>query len=378
MPQIICPATGPIRFRTWTPKYGGSNAKKNTSKQRKLRKQMSGEDSRAPETKPTEIGEQFDYLIDHFRYNTMNSWNRSTAPARIIKVDRVLPRELVNVALDLIGVEDIWDESGFNFPLQEWQEEQNHSYQWGSNGRSGGYVVMYEGCRELSGYKSRCIRCGQLNFATVMEKPDDNNMAGRLKVYVINHNHWRPEAYPNQSEVKELGLPDREVIRIVEELRREWGNKKPNFTLHDKCGRCRSGKRVNITNHMKVVCYSGRPVMTLDDLEEARDDWKRHKFHWEQQKNQDDDYPDDDEDDDEEDDFACEEDYEVDCDLDHWVDLLYSFDQAVDAAIDNFASFCRDHEVVDEEIQVTKTIRVARRTNGGDEEQEEEKEEAAC
>jgi hypothetical protein len=34
--------------------------------------------------------------------------------------------------------------------------------------------------------------------------------------------------------------------------------------------------------------------------------------------------------------------------------------------------------VVDEEIQVTKTIRVARRTNGGDEEQEEEKEEAAC
>lgn len=51
------------------------------------------------------------YLANHFRYNTMNSWN----------------------------------------------------------GRSSGYLVLYQGGTEPSGYRSFCARCGQKNYTSIAE-----------------------------------------------------------------------------------------------------------------------------------------------------------------------------------------------------------------
>jgi hypothetical protein len=46
-----------------------------------------------------------------------------------------------------------------------------HDWIWqaGFNGRSGGYLVLYQGERKPSGYKSYCPSCGQLNYTNVSE-----------------------------------------------------------------------------------------------------------------------------------------------------------------------------------------------------------------
>jgi hypothetical protein len=42
-------------------------------------------------------------------------------------------------------------------------------WQAGFNGRSGGYLVLYQGERKPSGYKSYCPQCGQLNWTSISE-----------------------------------------------------------------------------------------------------------------------------------------------------------------------------------------------------------------
>ncbi len=43
------------------------------------------------------------------------------------------------------------------------------------NGRSNGYLVLYEGAQEPSGYKSYCTACGQRNYRPVA---DNGNLCG--------------------------------------------------------------------------------------------------------------------------------------------------------------------------------------------------------
>ena len=109
------------------------------------------------------------FLKKHFRYHTMNSWNRSTSYANCIKLHQVdKPSDIDN---------DIWWEM---FHLAEWQEKMSdlledfsrkNNWQWqaGINGRSGGYVVLYRGGIKPSGYKSYCTNCGQKNYQAVPE-----------------------------------------------------------------------------------------------------------------------------------------------------------------------------------------------------------------
>jgi hypothetical protein len=109
------------------------------------------------------------FLTKHFRYHTMNSWNRSTSYANCIKLHQVdKPSDIYN---------DIWWEM---LEIAEWQEKMSdlledfsrkHNWQWqaGINGRSGGYVVLYRGGIKPSGYKSYCTHCGQKNYQDVPE-----------------------------------------------------------------------------------------------------------------------------------------------------------------------------------------------------------------
>lgn len=48
----------------------------------------------------------------------------------------------------------------------------------GFNGRSGGYLVLYQGETKYSDYKSYCTACGQKNFKSVAES---GNICGRCK-----------------------------------------------------------------------------------------------------------------------------------------------------------------------------------------------------
>jgi hypothetical protein len=53
--------------------------------------------------------------------------------------------------------------------LEDFGEKHNWLWQAGVNGRSGGYVVLYQGGIKPSGYKSYCTHCGQKNYQAVPE-----------------------------------------------------------------------------------------------------------------------------------------------------------------------------------------------------------------
>ena len=151
------------------------------------------------------------FLKGHFRYHTMNSWNRSTSYANCIKLHRVKKPSDVN--------EDTWWQM---LEIGEWQNilsdlldnfARQYEFEWqaGINGRSGGYVVLYGGGIKPSGYKSYCTHCGQKNYQAVL--------AG------------------------EVGI----------------------------CGRCDARARVNFKQmHMQVFTWLGKEVDMCEDFE----DWK--------------------------------------------------------------------------------------------------------
>jgi len=109
------------------------------------------------------------FLKNHFRYNTMSSWNKSTSYANNIKLHNVdKPEDVDN---------DTWYDM---LSITKWQEKlselledfgRRHEWQWqaGINGRSGGYIVLYRGGIKPSGCKSYCTHCGQKNYRAVIE-----------------------------------------------------------------------------------------------------------------------------------------------------------------------------------------------------------------
>jgi len=148
-----------------------------------------------------------EYLTQHFRYHTMNSWNHSTSYACNLKVHRLnLEHSVVMRLLDMVNLPEFYEP--INGLCNDFAEEHNYRWQAGFNGRSGGYLVLYQGTLEPSGYKSHCTACGQRNCKSVAES----------------------------------------------------GN---------VCGHCRQPKRVDYQRtHMKVVTYSGRAVDQYEDFED--------------------------------------------------------------------------------------------------------------
>lgn len=84
-----------------------------------------------------------DFLENHFRYDTMNSWNRSTSYANNVKIYGVIPDTLQDKVYELQQVDGFYDD--INDILSVWACENDFTYQAGFNGRSSGYIVMYEG-----------------------------------------------------------------------------------------------------------------------------------------------------------------------------------------------------------------------------------------
>jgi len=87
--------------------------------------------------------EMIDYLKNHFRYYTMNCWNLSTSYANNLKIYKVIPRHLQDKAYEIFEQGDVYYE--INDLIKEWDLINNYVYQAGFNGRSGGYLVMYNG-----------------------------------------------------------------------------------------------------------------------------------------------------------------------------------------------------------------------------------------
>ena len=109
-----------------------------------------------------------DFLKGHYRYSTMNSWNRSSSYAHNLKIHNLgLDTDTQNRLYDLIQCREFYypiDDLIYNFG-----DEHNWLWQAAFNGRSGGYLVLYQGERKPSGYKSYCPSCRQFNWTSVSE-----------------------------------------------------------------------------------------------------------------------------------------------------------------------------------------------------------------
>jgi len=118
------------------------------------------------------------FLKGHPRYHTLNSWNRSHSYARNIKLQYLTfpAQETENTAYDLLSSDtDWWLTSGIHELFQAFARRYNYSWQVCANGRSGGYLVLYQGGIRDSAksYKRYCTACGQGNYK------EDADVCGR-------------------------------------------------------------------------------------------------------------------------------------------------------------------------------------------------------
>ncbi len=110
--------------------------------------------------------EMIDFLKSHERYNTINSWNGCTSFSKNIKVHHLELKEAEQEAVyAVLDDEFALDESGFDAVLDAFCTTQHHCWAIRTNGRSGGYLVLYCCQREKSQYKTRCDRCYRLNYS---------------------------------------------------------------------------------------------------------------------------------------------------------------------------------------------------------------------
>ena len=108
------------------------------------------------------------YLSGHFRDNTMNSWNRSTSYACNMKLYKLgLDQETEDKLWDMIQVPEFYER--LNERIEDFNWQHNYLWQAGWNGRSGGYLVLYQGGTKPSGYRSYCTKCGQKNYTSIAE-----------------------------------------------------------------------------------------------------------------------------------------------------------------------------------------------------------------
>ena len=85
--------------------------------------------------------EMIDFLVKHFRYDTMNSWNRSTSYANCVKLPHLNIDDDDN-AYEILDQGEVFNE--INEVISDWGRKHKHRWQAGFNGRSDGYIVLYQ------------------------------------------------------------------------------------------------------------------------------------------------------------------------------------------------------------------------------------------
>ena len=83
--------------------------------------------------------DMWEFLTNHFTYWTMNSWNRLESIANKVKVWN-LPFK--HTSEEIFEMLEATDYAYINNYIEEWEEE-HPGYKVGFNGRSAGYLVLY-------------------------------------------------------------------------------------------------------------------------------------------------------------------------------------------------------------------------------------------
>lgn len=155
------------------------------------------------------------FLENHFRYDTMNNWNRSTSYANKMKVYNVIPQKYQNKVFKLMETEEFYDD--INILIHDFEIKHNYIWQAGFNGRSSGYLVLYKGGRKLSDHKSYCKECGQKNYTTVEET---GNICGKCgKKTRINKTFYDTFSYPGKGIDEDVDFQEWEIEELQEKVK---------------------------------------------------------------------------------------------------------------------------------------------------------------
>ena len=177
-----------------------------------------------PLRKPRTVAAMRKFLSGHARYWTMNSWNRSSSYAVNIKVGglRMTSAELT-ACYDLLSCRDCLEYSGFNDVLRDFDIAHDYDWQIGTNGRSGGYAVLYRGGRKPSGYLSWCLLCGQKCYEAVAERGNRCGSCGENSRVNFDAPHTVIEVYPGKGvDDGSSGVADNGTCEIRERFKLVW------------------------------------------------------------------------------------------------------------------------------------------------------------
>ena len=83
--------------------------------------------------------QMFNFLKDHYTYSTLNSWNGLRSIANNVKVHNLNLSGNCWTALAFLQADDYFT---INMMIEDWEAE-HKGYGVGFNGRSGGYLVLY-------------------------------------------------------------------------------------------------------------------------------------------------------------------------------------------------------------------------------------------
>jgi len=158
------------------------------------------------------------YLKNHFRYDTMNSWNCSTSYACKLKVHSLgLEHDLVMRLFDLIELPAFYE--CINDLCREFDSAHDYLWQVGFNGRSNGYLVLYQGKLEPSGYKSYCIACGQRNCRSIAETGNVCGHCHKPKRKDYPATHMQAVSYPGLNTDMGEDFEDWEMFQLRERVK---------------------------------------------------------------------------------------------------------------------------------------------------------------
>jgi len=221
-----------------------------------------------PKRMPRRRDRMIEYLAGHYRYPTMNSWNSATSYAHCIKIHHLcLTSREADACFALLDLEGCYEESGFGEELREFDRRWDYAWQIGQNGRSGGYLALYQGGKEHTAHWSYCTRCGQRNFKLVPPRhptPEEH-------IRLLAHRHpWTPEVIYRQYADKAdpaiafFKTPEAVLELLRDEKARTRGGGHPGYNADNRCGRCGQRALVNYPRDRLPVRTYTRPGLGTD------------------------------------------------------------------------------------------------------------------
>lgn len=164
-----------------------------------------------------------EFLENHFRYDTMNSWNNSTSYANKVKVSSCIPAEYQSKVYEMMEAEGFYD--NLNWLLEDFDMQHDYRFQVGFNGRSGGYIVLYEGFKEekiiftfenTDSYNGRDYADGYgwMDIAEAKEK-------GLYKKKIYKTGTWSGRSIDQREDFSEWDMDSlKSRVKLVQELDR--------------------------------------------------------------------------------------------------------------------------------------------------------------